>query len=826
MSKYLPIFWLYNTQRDSYLRVFLRPSLFLRPPNQSKIVVGSPPIWCRLRATRRFLVLLLAAASLRCGNGDLESQPEIDPAAITVMGGEGQTGVVGEALSDPFVIRVTDVEGNPVPGHAVTISMVAGGPGALVAPTATTTDVEGRAVIRGTLAQTAGPWAAEARVTDRAGRTLVADLSATATAAQPDSLFPSTGQDQAGRVASPLSASLVVTAIDRFGNPAAGVEVHWATTGGGSVSHATTSTDANGRTEVVRTLGSTVGPQAAVARVTGLKGSPVTFHHVASAGLPAKLKVTTQPSSSTQSGQPFARQPIVEVRDETDNLVDGVSVEASLEPGDGLLSGTTRVTAHEGVATFTDLAIFGAGQNVLRFRVQSASVASRSVTVLGPEAITGKWAGVISWPIVAVHLAVLPDGRVLSMGKADAPQIWDPETGIFTAVPSPAWLFCSGHAFLADGRLLVIGGHIDDAKGLPDATIFDYRTGSWSQGPPMAQGRWYPTATTLATGEILALAGTDSSGTDVVVPEIWKTGVGWRQLTGAALRLAWYPRVFLAPNGKVFSAGPSSRSRYLTTTGDGTWSNVTRMNANYRHYGSAVMYEPGKILAAGGGDSSSTLPQNSAETIDLNKTAPTWRSIAPMAFSRQNQNATLLPTGEVLMLGGTSIGFNDPAGSVHAAEVWNPTTGAWTTLASNTITRMYHSTAVLLPDGRVLHTGSGEGQREVNQRNAEIFSPPYMFKGSRPTIATAPAGVSYGETFNVQSPEAEDITEVTWVRLGATTHAFDENQRFNRLKFTVGSSGLSVRAPADPNLAPPGHYMMFILDGEGVPSRAKIVHIE
>jgi galactose oxidase-like protein len=239
-----------------------------------------------------------------------------------------------------------------------------------------------------------------------------------------------------------------------------------------------------------------------------------------------------------------------------------------------------------------------------------------------------------------------------------------------------------------------------------------------------------------------------------------------------------------------------------------------------------VMYEPGKILVAGGGDSSGAIPQNSAETIDLSKTAPTWRSIAPMAFNRQNHNATLLPTGEVLVLGGTSIGFNDPAGSVHAAEVWNPTTGVWTTLASNTVARMYHSTAVLLPDGRVLHTGSGEGKREVNQRNAEIFSPPYLFKGSRPTIAGAPASVSYGETFNVQSPEAEDITDVTWVRLGATTHAFDENQRFNRLKFTAGSSALSVKAPADPNLAPPGHYMMFILDGEGVPSRAKIVHIE
>jgi hypothetical protein len=770
--------------------------------------------------------LLLATGSLRCGHGDLEPPADADPAAITVVGGVGQTGVVGDALAESFVVQVTDIKGNPVAGQAVTIAMVAGGPGASVAPVSVRTDGEGRAATRGVLARTLGPWVAEARVTDRLGRTLVAELSATATGAPPDSIFAVTGQDQDGRVGDPLSSPLVVMVIDRFGNPTAGVEVHWTVTGSGSVDRVKTSTDSTGRTGVVRTLGSTVGAQSATAEVEGLKGSAVTFRHVATVGLPATVKITTQPSSSVQAGQRFDRQPIVEVRDGADNLVDGARVEASIESGGGALTGTTGVTARDGVASFTDLAITGAnGPSVLRFQAQSAFVLSDPVTVLRPEAATGKWAGVIPWPIVAVHLAVLPDGRVLSMGKTGVPQVWDPETGDFTAVPSPAWLFCSGHAFLPDGRLLVIGGHIDDAKGLPDATIFDYRTQSWSQGPPMAQGRWYPTATTLPTGEVLALAGSDSSGTDVVVPEVWRTGVGWRQLTGAALRLAWYPRMFVAPNGKVFSAGPSPRSRYLNPAGLGAWSDVGRMSALYRHYGSAVMYEPGKIMVAGGGDSTVSTPLNTAETIDLNRTAPVWRSIAPMTFRRRHQNATLLPTGEVLMLGGTSLGFNDPAGSVHAAEVWNPTTGVWTALASNTVTRMYHSTAVLLPDGRVLHTGSGEGQKEVNQRNAEIFSPPYLFKGSRPTISDAPSSVSYGETFKVQSPDAEDIAQVTWVRLGATTHAFDQNQRFNRLEFS-GSSSLSVTAPANANVAPPGHYMLFILNKAGVPSKARIVRIE
>ena len=332
------------------------------------------------------------------------------------------------------------------------------------------------------------------------------------------------------------------------------------------------------------------------------------------------------------------------MRDDKGNLVDGSRVEASIESGGGELTGTTEITARDGVATFTDLGLTGTdGSIVLRFQSQSAFALSGAVTVLGAEAATGKWSGVIPWPIVAVHLAVLPDGRVLSMGKTGVPQIWDPETGEFTAAPSPAWLFCSGHAFLPDGRLLVIGGHIDDSKGLPDATIFDYRSGSWSQGPPMAQGRWYPTATTLPSGEILALAGSDSSGKDVIVPEVWRTGFGWRQLTGAALRVAWYPRMFVAPNGRVFSAGASPRSRYLNTSGDGAWSEVARMAAVYRHYGSAVMYEPGKIMVAGGGDSTDHTAEFRGDDRPQQRTSPTWRSIAPMGFAGATRTPRCCP---------------------------------------------------------------------------------------------------------------------------------------------------------------------------------------
>src|SRR2546430_11781597 len=126
--------------------------------------------------------------------------------------------------------------------------------------------------------------------------------------------------------------------------------------------------------------------------------------------------------------------------------------------------------------------------------------------------VLGQWSAVMAAPIVQLHLHLLPSGKVLSWGRLGDPQVWDPPTGVFTAMPSPSWLFCAGHDFLPDGRLLVAGGHITDGHGLPNTNLFDATTGSWQTAPPMAEGRWYPTNTTLPDGEVLTLAGTDSSG--------------------------------------------------------------------------------------------------------------------------------------------------------------------------------------------------------------------------------------------------------------------------------------------------------------------------
>jgi hypothetical protein len=198
-----------------------------------------------------------------------------------------------------------------------------------------------------------------------------------------------------------------------------------------------------------------------------------------------------------------------------------------------------------------------------------------------------------------------------------------------------------------------------------------------------------------------------------------------------------------------------------------------------------------------------------------------------MAHPRRHHNAVILPTGEVLVVGGLSgTLFNDLSTAVHPAEIWSPATGAWTTLASNTINRGYHTSAILLPDGRVLLSGSGDGAGAPSERNAEIFSPPYLFAGTRPAIGTAPSTVNYGIAFRVNSPDAPAIAKVSLIRLGSTTHAFDMNQRFQKLSFTSDASGLNVTAPSSRNRTPPGHYMLFIVNTSGVPSVAKIVQVK
>lgn len=581
------------------------------------------------------------------------------------------------------------------------------------------------------------------------------------------------------------------------------------------------------------------------------------------AGPAARITVTRQPPATALDQEVWdpAAQPIVLVKDAAGVVVPNVVVTASIAGGSGALQGTlTATTRTNGTAAFTDLGIAGTGAQTLRFATASVSVTSSTVSVsaLPIEASTGKWDPPVGWDIVPLHMHLLPTGKILAWGRFELngtmgmPRLWDPTIGPPTTarmVPADTMLFCSGHALMADGRVMVSGGHKLDDRGLDVTNIFDPATETWASGlPKMAKGRWYPTVTTLADGRMVTVAGRDTTSSVVLLPEIWENN-RWVQLTGASLKLPYYPRQFVAPNGRLFYAGERVKARWLdvdvvTTTGRGRWTSSTGLTHLWpynRDYGSAVMYEAGKVLYVGGGgnlgwsttDPKTGTPTATAETIDLNLTGPHWSNTDPMNFARRHLNATILPDGQVLVTGGTSAGgFNTLSGAVHAAEVWNPQTGHWTQLASNTVDRAYHSVSLLLPDGTVLHGASGDAnvplttQAYPRQANHEIFRPPYLFRGVRPTITgLSSTSVAYGQKLTVTTPNAAQITRVRWIRLGSVTHAFDANQRANTLTFTRSSGTLAVTVPASGRLAPPGHYLLFLLNRNGVPSVGRIVQV-
>ena len=454
----------------------------------------------------------------------------------------------------------------------------------------------------------------------------------------------------------------------------------------------------------------------------------------------------------------------------------------------------------------------------------------------------GEWGPVVDWPVIGVHVALLPNGKVLAYDSIGdhatetypvqdhtRATVWDPATGTQTPVNVDTGfnVFCSGLAHLQDGRLFLAGGNKDQAlNGIVQTHLFDPATNTWRLGPNMAAGRWYPSVTPLRNGEMLITSGR------VDTPEVFTLGGTLRTLSTAPLSLPLYPWMDVAPDGRAFYSGPDPTMRKLDTSGTGAWTTFGQRDTINRDYGGHALFDIGKMLVAGGGPST-----NDARVINFNTATPTVTATAPMAFGRRQHNLTVLADGSVLATGGNSSGAGlvDLNNGVYAAELWNPTTGQWRTLAAEQVTRQYHSTALLLPDGRVLSSGGGIcgtcDQVGYLAKNVQVFSPPYLFQADgtpapRPVIGSAPSSIGYGGAFDIGTANPAAITKVALIRLGAVTHSDNMEQRYVPLTFTRGATSLTATGPANANVAPPGPYMLVIVDTNGVPSVAKMISVQ
>lgn len=507
-------------------------------------------------------------------------------------------------------------------------------------------------------------------------------------------------------------------------------------------------------------------------------------------------------------------------------LLDGGTIGSAQSSAPYSLTWDSKTVAN-GVHTLAARAQNSAGQ--------TGTSAPTAITVdnSGNPAIVGSWSSPVSLPAVAVNLILLANNKILFYQDGDTPTVWDYVNNSFTNVPIDVNLFCSGHSMLADGRVLVVGGFGTGGGtdyGIANAEIFDPKTNTWKKVPNMSYKRWYPTATTLSDGRVLVMAGWQTTAhSNAGISEIYNPATNsWTKLTNANNPFETYPFIYQLPDGRVIHIGGSE---YATDTDvlDITTQAWSVIDSNLVDGASATMYTPGKFLKAGtatDSQGSADPVANTAYVLDMTQSLPAWQQIPSMAYVRSFMNLTMLPDGTALATGGaTDRDGGKIANAVYAAELWSPQTMAWSTMAAMHTPREYHGTALLLPDGRVLESGMGADFGNVpDEKSAEFYSPPYLFKGPRPTITSAPTEWTYGNIFTVTTPDAANIAKVSLIRTGAVTHFFDENERYLPLSFQKGSGVLTVTAPANAYLAPPGYYMLFIVNNAGVPSVAPFVH--
>ncbi|MDP9407437.1 MAG: galactose oxidase early set domain-containing protein [Actinomycetota bacterium] len=533
------------------------------------------------------------------------------------------------------------------------------------------------------------------------------------------------------------------------------------------------------------------------------------------------------------------------------SVADWTRVERTLP---ALPAGTTRVSF--GVAGEGDGVLLQTG-----WSLREAAGTGTPPVVTEPDpatglAATGRWTVLAApMPLRSVHATLLRDGRVLLIaGSGNDPDaftagsfrtsVWDPATGGFTDVPTPTDMFCAGHVTLPDGRVLIAGGTLSypgvqgetSYRGAKATYVFDPATNRYSPLNETIEGHWYPTLTKLENGDVWSVGGYDEANGSANSTEMFDLSAG-RWLAESELPQTYeywgaYPHMFLLADGRLFYSGghtfggprPGSGAVLHDWRTKGIADIPGLRSPELRDQAGTVLLPPAQdqtfMIAGGGYTDQNRTPTNLVDIVDLNAATPAYRPGPDLPGpGRQYLNLTTLPDRTVLASNGST---QTRGGDVAAAALYDVRTQAWTSVPADPVGRNYHSAALLLPDGRVFVFGSNPADGSFELR-VSVYEPPYLFKGSRPTITSAPASATYGQAFDLGVTGT--VASAALTSVGSATHQTDTNVRLVDLPVTGTGATLRATVPQNPALLPPGPYLLTVLDSRGVPSVAKTVQI-
>ncbi|MET9991636.1 galactose oxidase early set domain-containing protein [Streptomyces mutabilis] len=489
------------------------------------------------------------------------------------------------------------------------------------------------------------------------------------------------------------------------------------------------------------------------------------------------------------------------------------------------------------------------------------------------ECANGRWDVLPTQnPVRSMHSVVLHNGKVLLIaGSGNDPEmfeagtftsaVYDPQTGDYKTIPTPKDMFCAGHVQLKDGRVLVMSGNLGypsadgtiGYQGYKDSYVFDPETETYLKTNDMNDGHWYPSATILGNGDVISFGGLREDSTGSVTAELW-SDEQQKWLPTWQVNQTWsywglYPSMILMQDGRLFYSGSHVFGNNIPGTGSAIYdygaNTVTEVpglqRKDERDQSMSVLLPPAqdqKVLTIGGGNIDSNPDANRlTDIIDLKQPDPTYVAGPPLPQGtvdlgngpvpqtgdqgKMYVSAVLLPDGKVLETGGA---LHNRANPVFETSIFDPATETFDPVAVDPEARGYHSSAFLLPDGRVMTTGDNPGNGSWNH-DVSVYTPPYLLKGERPTITSViDTEWNYGDTQRITVDRP--IAKAELIRPAAVTHSSDPNQRFVDLPLSVDGDNVDLNVTSNPNLAPPGWYMLFAVDANGVPSVAKWVHLD